>query len=291
MKWRAMDRVIQKLDVKQFRNFKSWITDKGNDNPVFVASFRHPMQKKLMDMYVKIYPLDYDDRCIFNEILGYLMANELGIPQPTYACIAMIPTDIVKKNDTIGFCDTPLGKQFLQNSSYPVFCTARIHKNETAFEYHQRTKKLVAELEKWKFMASTIALDNTIAHIDRHTNNLLRTGRNTYHIIDNGLLVGHYKKHGWKTTDLQAKKLYPNKLYDIAKTCMKEKAFNTINSNMVQMADTHVDAVENILDELRYWTNVLYNQNPNDYNVFIDFLIDRANNAFTFTRTRAELFI
>lgn len=286
------NRIIKLLEPNDYRNFKAWITDQNNLNPVFVASFKHPNEDGLIDMYCKVYPLEADDRSIFNEIVGYLVADALGIPQPAHACIAFIPTASILENDTVGFANTAIGRQFSNFSVYPVFCTAKIDKSETAFEYHVRSQKLIDELVKWPYISKAIAMDNTIAHIDRHVRNLLRTGKSKYHIIDNDQLVIKYNNCGWHINDLEVDKKYTNQLFDLSKQFMAPKDFNTIKSNMINECNTHRTAIDSISNEVNVWMNNLYSANDTlDYEVFIEFLVERADSAFAQVTSRADLLI
>lgn len=286
------NKTVKLLDPSSYRSFKAWITDQGNLNPVFVASFKHPNEQNLIDMYCKVYPLDSSDRSIFNEIVGYLVADALGIPQPEYACIALVPTKPILKDDTVGFSSTVLGQQFSNYDVYPIFCTAKIDKSETAFEYHTRSNKLISELVKWPYISKAMAMDSTIAHIDRHVRNLLRTGKSKYHVIDNDQLVIKYDTCGWRTNDLDVDKKYANRLFDIAKENMSIKDFNFIKSNMIVECNSHADAINNINNEIQLWMNDLYSANDTlDYLAFIEFLIGRADSAFEQATSRAELLI
>lgn len=285
------NKIVRLLDVNCYRNFKGWVTDKNNLNPVFVASFKHPNEAKAIDMYGKIYPLDFADRSLFNEIVGYLMANALGIPQPKYACIALIPTQDIAANDSIGFSNSELGKSFFDNEFYPIFCTSKIDKSETAFEYHTRSKKLIEELAKWSHIGDTIAMDNTIAHVDRHMGNLLRTGKAKYHVIDNDILVCKYAAYGWLTSDLDVDRKYKNQLFDIAKDYMPQKEFSKIRSSMIHECNKHSNAIVSIDKEVKSWMNSIYDSNSSDYIEFLNFLNKRADNAFEQATSRAELLI
>lgn len=283
---------VKLLDPSSYRNFKAWITNKNNLNPVFVASFKHPNESNLIDMYCKVYSLEATDRSIFNEIVGYLVADALGIPQPEYACIAFIPTVDILQNDHVGFTNTPLGHKFSELKAYPVFCTAKIDKSETAFEYEVSSNKLIDELVKWPYISKAIAMDNTIAHIDRHLNNLLRTGKSTYHVIDNDQLVVKYADFGWRIIDLDVNKKYTNRLFDIAKQNMTSRDFNNVKSNMIDECHNHTTAIDAISSEVNTWMNDLYSTNDTlDYRTFIEFLVERADSAFEQATSRAELLI
>lgn len=175
-----MNHVIQLLQPKDFRNFKGWISQ-GNITPVFVASMNVANGKSnvLQDVYAKIYPFTNNDRSIFNEIVGYLVAHALQIPQPSHAYIALMDTKTILVNNHNNMPNNLM--DLLQKEKYyPIFCTAKIDKSQTVFEYHRWTPSLIAEVAKWQYLPDTIAMDNTIAHTDRHLNNILRTDKYIY---------------------------------------------------------------------------------------------------------------
>lgn len=281
-----MSNVIQLLKPNEYRNFKGWITDVNNINPVFVASFKHPLENKPIDMYAKIYSLSGTDRSIFNEILGYLMAHALGLPQPKHACIALIPTGNLRQNIAGGVLDGVLEKEVFQREMFPVFCTSKIDKSETAFQYSERTDAMVSELAKWPDIGKAIAVDNTIANIDRHTHNLLRTGLNKYHLIDNGSLVDG---QGWEPSDLLPNKNFCNALLDLSEEYMSHVQSSKIRGHAIMACDQHPNALTDISTELRYWIDTLYMQTQSDYNDFIEFIDYRVNNAHGLLTSRLQL--
>ncbi len=283
-----MSNVIQLLEPNYYRNFKGWVTDVNNVNPVFVSSFKHPLESKPIDMYVKIYSLKGTDRSIFNEILGYLMANALGLPQPKHACIALIPTEKLLKDMAGGALNSTLNDEVFQHEVFPVFCTSKIDKSKTAFQYNDLVNAIASELAKWPDMGKAVAVDNTIANIDRHVNNLVRTGVNKYHLIDNGILVSG---DGWQTSDLKPNESFVNKLLLISEKLMTPSQAAKIKGNAITACDQHADALNNINKELKYWINNLYKQTQSDYHNFIDFIDYRVNNAHGLLTSRLQLVI
>jgi hypothetical protein len=289
---------IELLPPDNFRTFKTWVSDKGNLNPVFVASFAHPNEKRPVDMYVKIYPMTVEDRSIFNEIVAYLMADALGIPQPQYACIAFIQVAEIMQNDDVDFFDTDFGKMISEYDTYPVFCTSKIDKSLTAFEYTIQANgssptptALITELAACNGFTKAAAMDSTIAHIDRHMNNLLRTGKNKYFFIDNDQLVIKYQHHGWLVADLDVNKKYNNKLYNFAKKAFNSRQIGKFNSLMIHESQSHAQAWQSICSELEDWKNKIYQQHVADYNDFIAFLSARCVSAHAHTTSRVQLLI
>lgn len=283
-----MSNVIQLLAPNDYRNFKSWVTDVNNVNPVFVSSFKHPSKLKPIDMYAKIYSLKGTDRSIFNEILGYLMAHALGLPQPKHACIALVPTEKLRKDMAGCALNSSLNNEVFQHDVFPVFCTSKIDKSKTAFQYNDFVEAVASELAKWPDMGKAVAVDNTIANIDRHVNNLVRTGVNKYHLIDNGILVNG---NGWQPSDLKPNEAFANKLLIISEKLMTPGQTAKITGSAIDACDDHADALNNINTELRYWINNLYKQTQSDYNNFMDFIDYRVNNAHGLLTSRLQLVI
>ena len=292
-----MTDIIQVLSENEFRAFKGWIKKQENQNPVFIASFVHPFESKPIDMYAKIYPMTFEDRSIFNEIVAYLLGKVLNIPQPEYACIAFVRIDELIKNDSINFFDTPFGKAIKSQESYPVFCTSKIDKSQTAFEYMIQSNTinysqiLIKEFYTCADYSKVTALDNSIAQIDRHLNNVLRVGKSKFYFIDNDQLVRKYDKSGWLTTDLSPNKKYNNKLYEFAKNNFPAKVFDKLSSAMVHDSLQHTDAWEIVVGEINLWKNRLYQGNVADYDEFIQFLEYRCKNAYIQATSRAQLLL
>lgn len=272
-----MSRVIQLLQPTDFCSFKGWVSQ-GNITPVFVASMRVQTNKGcvLQDVYGKIYPHTNNDRSLFNEIVGYLVSHALGIPQPSHAYIALMDTKTILTNNHDNLSGELL--TLLQTEQYyPVFCTAKIDKSQTAFDFCCQTPSLIKEIAKWKYLPDTLAMDNTIAHTDRHLNNILRTGKQTYHVIDNGILASD-DGTPWQVASLDSHKDYKNRLWQFTEQYLSQ-SWKTISTNIMHTCTLHSKAVQSCLDELKYWIKALYSTQQIDYNAFINFLTDRANES------------
>lgn len=282
------DNIIKVLNPNSYRSFKGWITETGNMNPVFVASFKHPSESKPIDMYAKIYSFKAGNRSVFNELIGYLMANALELPQPKYACIAFIPTSQLIKNIPNGALNESLNAEVFQNNIYPIFCTSKIDPSQTAYQYYNCVEAVAQELAKWPDMGKAVAMDNTICHTDRHVNNVLRTGVNKYYLIDNGILID---TDGWKIKDLEPNTHFKNKLLYLSEHLMTENQFTKVKGEAILACDNHTHALTQIISEIKYWINALYSQYRNDYESFVDFLDNRTNNAHGLLTSRLQILI
>lgn len=285
-----MNKVIKLLQPTAFRTFKGWVSQ-GNVNPVFVASMSidNDGNRTLQDVYCKLYPFTDNDRSLFNEIVGYLMANALQIPQPSHAYVVLMRCKDILANNNNHLSDNWVA--LLQTEEYyPIFCTTKIDKSQTAFDFHGLTPSLISEMSQWKYLPNTIAMDNTIAHTDRHLNNILRTGTKAYHIIDNGRLATE-DGTPWQVANLDSCKDYTNKLWIISEQHM-QKSWKNITSQIMRACTEHPKAVALCLDELNYWIKTLYKEQQMDYNIFItQFLAKRANDSEYHHTKRLNLLI
>jgi len=281
------NKVVKILNAADYRSFKGWVTDVGNINPVFIAGFQHPLESKPIDMYVKLYSLSNNDRSVFNEILGYLMAYALRIPQPKYACIALLPTDMLKRDLGGASLNSSFEQEVFQREVFPAFCTSKIDRSQTAFQYHGNIKLVIDELAKWSHLGAALAIDNTIAHVDRHMNNLLRTGSKKYHLIDNGILVS---PTGWKRSDLISNSNFDNRLLSMS-DLMPSKQRADVRSSAIAACDTHANALIDIEEEIKFWIDALYKNVQNDYNEFMNFIGNRVADAPGLLLSRLQMVI
>ncbi|MFC3902529.1 hypothetical protein SAMN05421749_103285 [Acinetobacter marinus] len=262
--------IVQKIKNDRFYSFIDWVNPKyQNLNPVFVATYNLP-NVGLVTAYSKIYQLSADKRSLINEIVGYLFASALGIPQPEYAFLAEIPTthlrDVAVKYPQFAW--------LTKLNYYPAFCTSRLD-GETAGIFlgdviHTQAK-VQTELNKWKALPNAVTLDENIAHTDRHLNNLIRIRHNEYATIDNGRLICDISDD-WQCTMLAPKKHYTNKLSQMA--CNHSPSNDQV-STMLSISEKHQNAFEQIQDELIYWAGQLIPNNT-DRSHFLSFIQDRT---------------
>lgn len=171
------DSIIQIVSVYGYRRFLGWADqDDGHINAVHVAHFEMPNGKRV-DAYAKLYPFDGGaNRGMVNEVTGYLIARAMGITQPASAFIAQIPIKKISspKHDWL--------KQARKiTDTYPAFCTERLDGKSAAFRVPDLELPLVIDdVRQWKELPYTVAMDENIAHTDRHLNNLIRLGRRRY---------------------------------------------------------------------------------------------------------------
>jgi len=273
------ERIIATLRANSFGSFIGWAgQEDGHLNPVFVATFNHPTLQKTVSAYCKLYPLNAGERGLINEITGYLFAHALDIPQPDHAFVAQIPIHALHKE-----LSAKLGDKhwILNHTNYPVFCTTRLDGKSAGIYLSEGSQDIYDDIAAWPDLPKTIALDENIAHTDRHINNLLRIKKNTYAAIDNGRLVCANSER-WTVDMLDVNKLYRNRL---SEHIWQHKPTKKNINHMMFCAEQHTTS--KIENELLYWVQSFI-KDTNDQHAFYDFLQQRTGATSCLIRQRYQ---
>lgn len=276
------NRLIRILDRNAYRGLLHW-ADPGDGHVSDVHVARYRLDKNTsVEAYTKIYPSDNGrNRGLINEITGYLICSALGIPQPETAFVAMIPVRYLAGTDEA----SPLIRQLAQQRiEYPAFCTKRLEGKSAAWRLPSlELPTLMEDVKAWEELPSTLALDDTIANVDRHLNNLIRTGKKSFAVIDNGILATTPESgvHHWSDFHLNVHSLFRNRL--------SEHLFNhsppdkTISATLRE-GQKHETAVDKVAMELDFWWRQLLNEA--DYKAFKNFILGRAAHIEQLLRRR-----
>lgn len=130
-------------------------------------------------LYCKLYTTQMQ---LLNEIIGYLLAHHLKLPQPKGYVLLLSSQEQTKY----------FGIQNPKTSTYPVWATEKIDGKSALFEFQQCTTALKKDLFQWVNLHQVISLDDWIGNEDRNIGNLIRTGAGKYQIIDHGDLFNGY---------------------------------------------------------------------------------------------------
>lgn len=266
------DRIIGLVRQGSFRNFLGWQGhEDGHRNTVFIAQFEFSGQP--VTAYCKLYPEEGGtNRGLVNEVTGYLCAHALGVTQPPVAFIAEIPISRL----------TNPPSWLLSAPTYPAFCTERLEGKAAGIRvFHEHDARIVLEdVRGWRGLHGAIALDESIAHVDRHLNNLIRTGPRNYAVIDNGRLINP-RSERWTVDQLVDIKLYDNRL---SEKTWANRPGNDDASKTLKCAAAHEVAMQSISSELDYWLGLLLD--GNDASRFRDFIHSRMKDAELLLRNR-----
>lgn len=180
---------VAKLGSVAYLGFLEWMpSDDGHTSSVHAAEIHHPVHGRT-EVCVKLFqprPDTPNHRGLINEVTGWMMANILSIDQPKAPAVIHVPLSKLKNR-----------KGWLRSlpadvTHWPGFCTERLNAKSAAVAYGNRlTPALTADLQAWPQLAAAVLLDEHIANIDRHANNLLRTGPKKFAVFDHDRLACH----------------------------------------------------------------------------------------------------
>lgn len=283
------NRIIKVLTSESLIGFNGWLDGKdGHLNPVFIGEFRHPDGD--ITAYCKLY--DENTKGIINEIVGFLAAYALGISQPQHAFITMLPSTRLP-----GFAATaksrPENRWMQGKSNVLCFCTSRLDGHSAAIHLDSAIgfswNELCEDIARWQEYGAAVALDENIAHADRHANNLLRLAKQRYALIDNGRLVNSLGEQ-WDCTMLDAGRLYNNRLFSLLESRSGgSPGKDEIGSKAVLCAEQHPHKLKSVEEELLFWLNTFLAQ-P-EYQAFRQFLTDRTKDLPCLLKRRFSLMI
>ena len=177
----------------------------------------------------------------------------------------------------------------LGRDSWPAFCTQRLDGKSAAIHLNglgENIKGLCQEVAHWDGLSNAIALDENIAHVDRHLNNLIRLGKRRFAMIDNGRLINEYADF-WDTSMLEPTRLYSNKLSYAA---CKDEPPEGMATQILQVAHQHEQSgLQAIREELEFWFTHLLPKEERE--AFSDFLDKRTEELTWLLRKRYKILI
>lgn len=177
-----MTQRIELLPTGAYFRFVEAISE-GNQAFTHAALLR--VGSQMRRYYIKSY--QNAAKPLFNEISGFLMAAEAGLPQADSAALIALPGVLLDKIHP--------SKGFSLQAHWPCWCTTAITGSDgthlpTATTYFNCDFSAIADdLRAWKGLPALLAFDEWVANVDRNTGNLIRLSAGDYAIIDHGAIL------------------------------------------------------------------------------------------------------
>lgn len=212
---------------------------------------------------------------ISNEITGYILAKESGLPTPEKCALISLPQEIKDefKSRTGDDCFEYGFAMMLAEGSTPN-AIIKLHSYDEEFA----KSIFMGALNKWPQTAKLIAFDEWVANEDRNLGNFIIAPNNKIIVIDHSnfpcLML-------WDCNDLINDKAYLNKLVMIYDLCtVYGKSYTIPNDAFINKEASNHAAVLNVsLIELELWWGYLLDEPRKDK--LREFLDVRAKKART----------
>lgn len=224
--------------------------------------------------YVKCFS-DRKIMAISNEIAGYILAKEAGLPVPEKCALIALPQEIKDefKSRSGEECFEYGFAMMMADGSTPN-AIIKMHSPDGDFA----NSIFMDALNKWPQTARLIAFDEWVANEDRNLGNFIITPNNNIVVIDHSNLPCEML---WECDDLINEKAYTNKLVLIYELCkVKGRSYSIPDDAFINKeASHHALILTSSIAELEAWWDYLLDQ-PRKAKLK-DFLNVRANKART----------
>lgn len=202
------------------------------------------------DSWVKIYKKDAP-RCLINEVVGYLLAKSLGLPQPKCAGLMAIPVE----NIPVHVADQLNDIDLYRGHTYAWITThAGENKRELITNNSAALEKFLFEMANWSNIEHMIAFDHWIVNNDRQIGNLLQLPDNTFTLIDHGDSCGGKTWDGdtFLLGKLRAEIKYVHQMFKRHKVIDMFTPVSILQ-DLIAAKKKHKDAFTRAKPELAYW--------------------------------------
>lgn len=215
--------------------------------------------------YLKVFSFDHQLGLI-NEITGYILAKNSGLPLPSKAGIIKLPDNMFQgSNNYLPYAfitsEVP-GKS--PNSMYNIDSSSTI----------DHLKPVVEKIKGWKYLPNCMAFDDWTANTDRHFGNVIFSGPGDLYLIDHSNLPLGVT---WSADDLIDETSYENRLANLIN--LTDASLLPKQMQVSNAAIKHPDYYKSAYNELKQWWDLLL-ESDTDRRVSIErFIKNRADNG------------
>jgi hypothetical protein len=206
---------IHFLDNDKYLGYEESVAESGVEN-IHIGQIELD-RGRVIRTYVKIYPLKEglrEHRGLINELIGYSLAEELGLAVPENAGFITLKPAQIQNPPAWVTGNRSVTAWWIQDAFYP---SLKAYYNLSKLRgIPQSVIDRMLDRVKNEILASgqspsIIAFDDLIANIDRNIGNLLRASKGQYILIDHGRAFGRVD---WVAEDLDPSKSFKNVIHD-----------------------------------------------------------------------------
>lgn len=251
-----------------------WVND-GNVSPVLHGRFQR--DDGPIDAYAKLMDVHLPEGQIecLNEISGWLLARACGLPVAPSAFLACI------RAGDLPNCAALQARAPAAGNLIYFFCTEQISNAQARGVVP--TEELLDEQARWAHAHATLAMDEWLGNTDRHLNNLVRTGKDRFTLIDHGQLLRRADQPPpwWQPDELPdlVDTQFQNLLHHHIFLCRNITAPGPVNAAFQRCADSAESQDHNMrsaLHEIAFWCGTIA---PGHSAQWLHFLHERVKRA------------
>lgn len=272
MNWKSVSVKIPGPGNITLLNPTSYLTQRAlvrenNTSLVHVADIHSPLTGA-RQAFIKTFPTKFVENGLANELIGYLLAREGGLPVADEAYILILPSELLFR------CHSDFKSDIATTEGYNVvWATSAVDGYPLKYLHPLRDPSLRSRLLKWPGLPTMLAFDDLVANQDRTEDNLVCIHNGSMVLVDHADIAGGISR--------QIEYLDPS--VSVANMFIRD-AFegsvpNTVTSGMILAAERHPLVVQNALPHIAFWLQLLFPNTPERTSKLLDFLQVRADGS------------
>lgn len=239
---------IHFLDNDKYLGYEESVAESGVEN-IHIGQIELD-RGRVIRTYVKIYPFkegSREHRGLINELIGYSLAEELGLAVPENAGFITLKSAQIQNPPAWVAGNRTVTAWWIQDAFYP---SLKVYYNLSKLcgipqsVIDRMLDKVRNEILASGQSPSIIAFDDLIANIDRNIGNLLRASKGQYILIDHGRVLGRVD---WVAEDLDPSKSSINQIHELLKPQSEHLPFK---QKVIIEAEKQTSYIKNNLNAL-----------------------------------------
>lgn len=208
-------------------------------------------QGELRRAYLKLYNLAEQPKAVWNEVLGYLFAQAMGIPSPPVFFVDVPPQDVIAS----GFATTQIAIRAVATLEAHDPNVATDGAAKTLFESGSvDLSQIRSRLLSSPAGRALVAFDEVIGNPDRNIGNIVFSWKHGVVAIDHGcILTGPL----WTSQSLNSTHDYENKAFNVVNnTPLRDSEKSALQAAAEVMLETHCEAMLPLQNAMGYRINI-----------------------------------
>lgn len=241
-------------------------TIRENDTSLVHIADIHSPATGARQAFIKAFPNRFARTGLENELVGYIIAREEGLPVADEAYIMVLPSELLFR------CHPHFKSELSTTEGYNVvWATSAVDGPPLKYLHPLKDLALKKRLLKWSKFPSMLAFDDLIANEDRSEDNLICISNGELVLVDHADISGGIsRKIEFLDPSFSPRNSFIRNVFD-------DTLPNNIKSGMVMAAERHPQIIKNALPHIFYWLNELFPELPEHTSKLMDYLASRAN--------------